>query len=87
MYFEHFSWPAAVVLGLLIIAICAHEMYKTHTSSQLAIEAVKAGLEQNELGKWVHPRERPQDQGYGGSPGHLTPQEVEALYNKSKGKE
>lgn len=86
MDFEHFSWPAAVVLGLLIVAIASHEMYKTHASNQLAIEAVKAGLEQGELGKWVHPRGRTQGQGYGGSPGHLTPQEVEALYTKPKDK-
>jgi hypothetical protein len=78
--FEDYSWPTAVVLIVLILAIAGYEIHHSH---YVSVKAIEAGLEQDKYGKWVHPViSPPVSQGYGGSPGHLTPNEVEALRTK-----
>jgi len=62
--------------------------YKMKSDERVKIEAIKAGLVQDERGNWVKAPVLPiPNMGYGGSAGHLTPQEVDALYHKSKDKE
>lgn len=80
MFDDDYSWPTAAVLIVLILAIAG---YYIHESHYVSVKAIEAGLEQDSYGRWVHPTNpRPASQGYGGSPGHMTPNEVEALRTK-----
>lgn len=72
----------------IVIMVCSC-MVVTYYSEKntIQIEAIKAGLVQDANGNWVKPVVQIQGMGYGGSDGHLTPQEVDALYTKPKDKE
>lgn len=77
-------WANAMVLIVLILAIAAYNLYESHNRQALGVKAVEAGLVQDIGGRWVKPVTSTTSQGYGGSPGHLSPNEVEALGNKNK---
>lgn len=68
----------------IVIMVCSC-MVVTYYSEKntIQIEAIKAGLVQDANGNWVKPTPNVNGMGYGGSPGHLTPQEVDELYKRS----
>lgn len=76
------AWANAMILIVLILSIAAYNLYESHNRQHVATKAIEAGLVQDTYGHWVKPAAPAQRQGYGGSPGHLTPNEVEALGNK-----
>ncbi len=76
-------WASAMVLIVLILAVASYNLYESYNKTALGVAAVEAGLAQDVNGHWVKPLV-PVTQGYGGSPGHLSPNEVEALGNKNK---
>ena len=78
-----------IVLAIVICIVgVAYDAIVSYNNREIAIKAIEAGLVQDKDGNWVKSKVEPIQTnyggGYGGSPGHLSPNEVEALRMKPK---